>query len=168
MYEVKILKACEGAAVCRIALAGTFGERLIDLRHRLLREGLPRASAHFAGDDDPLTWHVGVLCGGQANPEDLLVCCASFMSNPYEGRAGWQLRGMCTAREHQGKGYGTLLLKTAEEVISADSGVRLFWCNARVPAVPFYEKQGWKIVSEEFEIPTAGPHRRMLKRLGAF
>jgi hypothetical protein len=41
----------------------------------------------------------------------------------------------------------------------------LLWCNARVPAVPFYREMGWAVVSEPFEIPTAGPHVRMVKRL---
>ena len=43
--------------------------------------------------------------------------------------------------------------------------VRLFWCNARVPALAFYQRQGWQIMSEQFDIPTAGPHRKMTKRL---
>ena len=41
----------------------------------------------------------------------------------------------------------------------------LLWCNARVPYVPFYEAMGWRVVSGQFEIPTAGPHVKMLKRL---
>jgi len=42
---------------------------------------------------------------------------------------------------------------------------RLLWCNARVPAVGFYESLGWRVVSERFEIPTAGPHVKMVRRL---
>jgi hypothetical protein len=43
----------------------------------------------------------------------------------------------------------------------------LLWCNARrtIPAAGFYQKQGWTIVSDIFEIPTAGPHVKMSKRL---
>ena len=39
------------------------------------------------------------------------------------------------------------------------------WCNARTPAVGFYQRMGWAVVSDVFEIPTAGPHVRMTKRL---
>jgi hypothetical protein len=45
------------------------------------------------------------------------------------------------------------------------SGPRLMWCNGRQPAAPFYERLGWTIASEAFEIPTAGPHFRITKRL---
>jgi hypothetical protein len=47
----------------------------------------------------------------------------------------------------------------------ADGPVRQLWCNARVPAANFYRKLGWQVVSEVFEIPTAGPHVRMTKAL---
>jgi len=40
--------------------------------------------------------------------------------------------------------------------------------NARVPAAGFYTKLGWTIASEQFEVPTAGPHYRMWKRLAEF
>jgi hypothetical protein len=30
-------------------------------------------------------------------------------------------------------------------------------------AIGFYQKLGWKIESEEFEIPTAGPHFKIAK-----
>jgi predicted GNAT family N-acyltransferase len=43
----------------------------------------------------------------------------------------------------------------------------LLWCNARTPAVRFYQKQGWTPVGEEFDVPLAGPHVRMFKRLDA-
>ena len=63
-----------------------------------------------------------------------------------------------------GQGAGRALLAALEERARA-SGPRLMWCNARVPAAPFYERLGWSIVSERFEIPTAGPHVKMNKRV---
>jgi len=45
------------------------------------------------------------------------------------------------------------------------SHVPLLWANVRKPAVEFYRKHGWIIVSDEFEIPTAGPHFKMLRQL---
>lgn len=32
------------------------------------------------------------------------------------------------------------------------------WCNARTVAVGFYSRSGFEVISEEFEIPEAGPH----------
>ena len=72
----------------------------------------------------------------------------------------------------QSKGLGRALVEVLEREAVEDppagangGPVRLLWCNARTPAVPFYRKLGWQVVSEEFLIPTAGPHFRMMKRL---
>jgi hypothetical protein len=35
------------------------------------------------------------------------------------------------------------------------------WCNARTPAVGFYEKLGFSTIGEEFELPPIGPHYLM-------
>ena len=32
-------------------------------------------------------------------------------------------------------------------------------------AVGFYERNGWRLASPEFEIPTAGPHHKMTRHL---
>jgi len=45
--------------------------------------------------------------------------------------------------------------------VARSAGVTRFWCNARVPAVPFYAAMGWTVVSDVFDVPTAGPHRVM-------
>ena len=82
-------------------------------------------------------------------------------------------RGSCLAAPrhvvqepgHQSRGFGGLLLDIAEEAIVKDSGVKLFWCNARAGAIRFYERHGWNTDSEQFDIPTVGPHRKMVKRL---
>lgn len=92
-----------------------------------------------------------------------LVSCGSFMLNSYKEEPAWQLRGMATETGFQSKGFGGNLLVCAESAIVKNSNVQRFWCNARVPAIPFYQKHGWKIDSEEFDIPTAGPHRKMAK-----
>jgi predicted GNAT family N-acyltransferase len=145
-------------AICRVSI-----DVIIDLRHRMLRAGLPREAAQFPGDDTPSTWHVGVFQSAEDNAPPL--SCASFMLNSYKEEPAWQLRGMCTDGAHQSNGLGGKLLACAESEIVKESTVRLFWCNARVPALRFYERHGWKIDSEEFDIPTAGPHRKMVKRL---
>jgi len=147
-----------GLVICRVSI-----EVIVDLRHRLLRAGLPKEAAQFPGDDAPSTWHVGVFASLEENAPP--ISCASFMLNSYNGETAWQLRGMATDTEHQRKSLGGKLLACAEAAIIKDSNVRLFWCNARVPAIPFYERHGWKVDSEEFDIPTAGPHRKMVKWL---
>lgn len=149
-----------GITICRVSI-----DVIIDLRHRLLRAGMPREAAQFPGDEKASTWHVGLFhpCPPDANAP--VVSCASFMLDPYNGEPGWRLRGMCTETQYQSRGFGGKLLACAEAAIMKDSNLRLFWCNARVPALAFYQRHGWKIDSEVFDIPTAGPHRRMVKRV---
>lgn len=135
-------------------------EEVIDLRHEILRSGLPRDTAMFPGDTHPEARHYGAFCDGE------LIGCVTLHPSQWEQRPAWQLRGMAVAAGQQSRGVGRELLKFLEQDLS-DSPVQALWCNARVPAARFYEKFGWRIVSEVFEIPTAGPHVKMIKSLMA-
>ncbi len=159
MKEPLIVDNANRFAICRVSI-----DVIVDLRHRMLRAGLPKETANFPGDDDASSWHVGLFypCADGANTP--VVTCASFMLNTYKEQSAWQLRGMCTDAGHQSKGFGGKLLACAESAILKSSPVRLFWCNARVPAIPFYQREGWIVDSEVFDIPTAGPHRKLFKR----
>jgi len=132
---------------------------IIDLRHVVLREGLPREAAIFEGDEAPTSRHFAAFADGKC------VGCATFHLNQWENKPAYQLRGMATAPEFRSGGIGTELLRLAEEALRKTGPIRQLWCNARTPALNFYKKQGWKMVSEEFFIPTAGPHFRMTKLL---
>jgi GNAT superfamily N-acetyltransferase len=143
-------------------------DEIIDLRHAVLREGLPRDAAVFDGDEDPTSRHYAALAGGQ------VVCCATLHLSSWQAEPAWQLRGMATAPHFQRKGVGRELMDLMEADLrcdaqrpgaDAESVPLLLWCNARVPALGFYQGLGWEIVSDRFEIPTAGPHHRMRKRL---
>jgi GNAT superfamily N-acetyltransferase len=133
---------------------------VLALRHAELRAGMPIESAMFPGDDDPLTFHFGVFDSSGAN-----IGCASFMPVPWEGRPAYQLRGMATRGDFVKRGVGAALLKFADAMLRDERGVKQLWCNARLSAVGFYEKQGWAVASPLLEIPTAGPHHRMTRAL---
>ena len=132
---------------------------IIDLRHVVLRDGLPRSEAIFKGDELASSHHFAAFADGKC------VGCATFHLNEWEGKPAYQLRGMATAPEYRSGGIGTALLELAEKNLREAGAIRQLWCNARTPALNFYKKQGWKVVSEEFFIPTAGPHFRMTKLL---
>jgi GNAT superfamily N-acetyltransferase len=139
-------------------------QELVDLRHVILRQGLPREAAVFEGDDLPSSRHCGAFCEGVA------VGCATLLASRWEHEPAWQLRGMATAPELRGMGLGRAMLEQLESALVADAQADgtvplLLWCNARVPAVRFYQNQRWAVISEQFEIPTAGPHVKMMKRL---
>ena len=130
---------------------------ILALREAVIIRGTGRAP-DFPGDADPGTRHVGVFENGAC------VGCATFMRNALAGRDAWQLRGMASAPDRRGAGIGRALLAFAERELPL-LGPGLFWCNARESAAPFYEKMGWRIVSERFIKPGVGPHFRMVKEL---
>ena len=133
-------------------------EEIIDLRHLVLRAGLGREAAYFSGDDHADTVHLAAKSNGR------VIGSATILLNEYEGHPACQLRGMAVDFAHQKTGLGRRLLLEIEN-IAREKKVGLVWANCRTPAVPFYRKNGWVTVSEEFEIPTAGPHFRMIRRL---
>ena len=124
----------------------------------MLRAGLPRETAIFAGDDEPQARHFVATIDGR------IVGCVTLLLNEWKDEPAWQLRGMAVEPGIQRGGIGSRLLQACEESVLS-SPTHLLWCNARVPASGFYTKHGWRTVSEGFEFPTAGPHVKMLKRL---
>lgn len=130
----------------------------IAVRWPVLRPGFARETAVFDGDEAPGTLHFGAFDG------DNLAGVASIYLAPFpvqpEVSPTFQLRGMATLPEVRGAGFGKALL-SACVAAAQENGAALIWCNARTSAADFYAKNGWRIVGDEFDIPTVGPHFRM-------
>ena len=61
--------------------------------------------------------------------------------------------------EFQNRGIGSKIVEMLQKYAKEnDSGI---WCNARIRAVPMYQRRGFVIVSEIFEIEGIGPHHDM-------
>lgn len=138
-----------------IATKDTYQIRKEELRRNV------SLSHKMAGDDNDGTLHLGLFHEGN------LIGIASFMKAPLLESEGlqYQLRGMAITSALQGKGYGKELLLEAERRL-ADLGVEVLWCNARIVALDFYRKLGYRVIGPGFEIPEIGQHFRMFKRLG--
>jgi GNAT superfamily N-acetyltransferase len=149
--------------VSELRIQCVHAREIIHLRHRVLRPGRSRATAHFEGDDDPTTLHFAVFDDeGGGSP----ICCVSLMRADLDGNPAWQLRGMATDPRHQGRGGGKKLLRFVEGALAElPEAPRILWCNARMAASGFYASQGWEFISPEFDVPDVGPHRKMRKRL---
>ena len=128
---------------------------IINLRHRVLRAGRPIESANLTDDHAESTIHYALFEDGKA------VSCLSLMHSQLDSEIAWQLRGMAADVGLQGKGLGGKLLKYAMDDARALGFSNVMWCNARITAVGFYEKYGWKVCSEEFDVPLVGPHFKM-------
>jgi predicted GNAT family N-acyltransferase len=82
-----------------------------------------------------------------------------------EARVPWQLRGMATAPTVRGAGAGRQLVAEGLERV-AKLGGDLVWCDARIGAVGFYERMGFRVVTEPYD-KTWGVHLGMLVELPA-
>ncbi len=145
-------------AVTPIEVRRGTAEEVVDVRHRVLREGRPRETAVFDGDTSRATRH------WVAVQHDRIVGVVSVMQAPLpdgvehpEPRPSWQLRGMAVLPALQGSGVGRALIGAVHAEVDAP-----MWCNARENVVSFYARNGWRKVGEPFDIEPIGPHVRMV------
>lgn len=125
----------------------------LDLRHRVLRVGRPRETANYPGvDDDPRTKFLGAFSG------DKLVGCSTLQFDQ-KGSAKLRIRGMAVDSDFRGKGIGSDLVKILQDFASEmNTGI---WCNARIKAISMYQRSGFTIQSDLFEIEEVGLHYRV-------
>jgi ribosomal protein S18 acetylase RimI-like enzyme len=138
-------------------------EQLWPVRHRVLRPHQPDPAVVLPGDEHPRAVHLaardasGIVVGSAtAFPE----------APPWDAQAphAWRLRGMATDTAQQGHGIGSAVLRHLLRAITAQ-GATLVWCNARTTASGFYERAGFSVVGDVFEIEGIGPHHRMQRPL---
>lgn len=139
-------------------------EETHSLRHQILRPHQPISECVLPGDEDEASFHFGAFL------DDRLVTIASVFEQRESRfdqlvsfRHQFRLRGMATDEEFRGRGLGAAVLRKCIEVSWARGG-DVFWCNARVTAVAYYEKMHFHSIPTEFEIPGIGMHRVMYLR----
>jgi ribosomal protein S18 acetylase RimI-like enzyme len=67
------------------------------------------------------------------------------------------VRGMATDAPARGGGAGTAVLEALLDHATAQGASRV-WASVRTPARSLYERAGFRVISEEFELPDIGPH----------
>ncbi len=133
----------------------------IIVRHPVLRPGRPIESCHFDGDDMPTTSHFGLFLENQLAG---VISAFKAQNKLFSEENQYQIRGMAVLSEFQKKGFGEALLEYCENEIRLKSG-NLIWFNARETAIGFYEKSGYEILGDQFEIPNVGPHYILFKAI---
>jgi GNAT superfamily N-acetyltransferase len=154
------------------------------LRQTVLRPGRPPEESVYDGDDHPLAGHVAVMAHGSSGPEAVLAVGSLFPEDPPAwlaeeaqmalgstrapgaARRWWRVRGMATADGHRGQGLGASVLGALLEHVADQRGGAV-WCNARVPAVEFYVRAGFRPAGEVFVLPDIGPHQVMWRAVAA-
>jgi len=141
-------------SVKKIRVAQTY-----TIRKEILRKNID-LPYKFSGDLDDGTFHLGAF------KADTIVGVVSFMKSDLNKLKGtqYQLRGMATSIEVRKEGFGNLLLKEAFEFLKQNQ-IDIVWCNAREEAVGFYQKNGFKILGDQFNIEKEGVHYKMYKKI---
>jgi GNAT superfamily N-acetyltransferase len=137
-----------------------------ELRRTVLRPQWPPGS-RLPGDGRPGALYLAA----REEPDGAVLSACVIFPQPYLLHPGWpgswQLRGMATADGARGRGLGALIVSAAVDIVCGRGG-QLLWCEARVRAIPFYERNGFTAEGEVFLHPeTAIPHRHMWRELGA-
>jgi len=124
-------------------------EQTRPLRHAVLRphQSLDALAAH----EPPGAYAVGAFA------DDDRLIAVGFVGPDGTAPGGWRVRGMATRSDARGQGAGRAILAALVHYAGAHGATRV-WCNARTPARSLYERAGFAVVSEEFELPEIGPH----------
>lgn len=110
---------------------------ILEVRHAVLYPNMDIAYAKV--DNDHLGIHVGIKEAGNA---------VAVVSIFLDGR-NIQFRKLATLPSYQGKGYGSTLIKWIINY-AKEMQFKKVWGNARIEALPFYQKLGFNNMEETF------------------
>ncbi len=128
-------------------------EAALQLRQEVLRAPLGLAYSLEQIAAEATETHLIAMLNGQ------VVASISIVWNPEHAR----LRQMAVAQECRGQGVGAALLREAE-ALAIRRGLSKTELHARVAALGFYLKAGYRIASEEY-LEVGLPHKTMVKDL---
>ncbi|MES5394822.1 GNAT family N-acetyltransferase [Bacillus amyloliquefaciens] len=75
-----------------------------------------------------------------------------------------KLERICVMKSHRSLGVGVIIMRALEKAAAA-KGADSFILHAQTQAVPFYEKQGYRVTSDEEFLDAGIPHLEMVKKL---
>jgi len=129
-------------------------EKMIALRMDILRRplGLTYSAEQLASEK-------GLILIVAKAKEEVVGCCILLAEDEQKMR----LKQMAVAENQQGKGLGRKIIAFAESV-ATQAGSRILCMHARLNALPFYQKMGYKKVGEVF-LEIGLPHYFMEKSL---
>jgi predicted GNAT family N-acyltransferase len=139
-----------GKPVVLKALWADDGDTLMQLRTRVFVEEQKVSAALEIDGKDSECQHVKAIVDG------LIIGTGRLLPNGFIGR-------MCVLAEYRNRNIGTMMLENLVQQ-ALDRGHQNVLLNAQSYIIPFYQKFGFRIDSEEF-IEAGIPHRRMVLNL---
>lgn len=128
------------------------------LRHEVLWPHIEKeADCGIEVDKQEGTFHVGAL------KDETVVSIATFLIEKHEDipyKNQYRLRAMATSPEHRGANFGKKVIEFAIQELR-NRNVEVVWCDAREVALGFYEKLGFKVTGDFYNVPDIGPHKLM-------
>jgi GNAT superfamily N-acetyltransferase len=122
-----------------------------NLRREVLR---PYSSLEELASHEP----AGSIAFGAFDGDELVA--VGIVGRDGEAPGDWRVRGMATTPRARGRGAASGVLQALVHHAGAHGATRV-WCNARIRARTLYERVGFVVASEEFELADIGPHYRM-------
>jgi predicted GNAT family N-acyltransferase len=141
-----------GKPVVLTALWADDGDTLMQLRNRVFVEEQKVSAALEVDGKDSECQHVKAIVDG------LIIGTGRLLPNGFIGR-------MCVLAEYRNRNIGTMMLENLVQQ-ALDRGHQKVLLNAQSYIIPFYQKFGFRIDSDEF-IEADIPHRRMILNLKA-
>ncbi len=121
----------------------------LPIRQQVLWRDRSPSDIVYPEDSEVGTFHLGAF----DDSGELLGIATLY----HDVDATWRLRGMGVLPDNQGQGIGARLVDASVGELR-NLGATGVWCNARLAVTGFYQRRGWKIEGEEFEIPGVGGH----------
>ena len=133
-------------------------EKIRGLRHTVLWPHLNTVDqCQIPPDRAETTFHLAAVL------KNTVIGTATFIvdvNKCFEEQNQYRLRAMATDPNYRGIGVGRLILKKAIQELKRKK-VKILWCDARINATVFYEKQNFKVKGRVYQIPKIGPHKLM-------
>ena len=134
-------------------------DEILELRHKILRNGFPIHEVMFDEDNIHTTRHYAFF-----NETAKAIACLTLMKADWEDKSIWRLRAMAVEENFQGNGLGIALLEHALNDLENKNLMDDIWLHARTTSESFYEKFNFQRASDIFEFGNAGPSIKMLRK----
>lgn len=139
---------------------------VMPLRTRVLRPQYDENELlEYEGDDAENAHHFAAI----VSDLEPIVAVITYLPDPLpvEGEAAeLRLRGMAVSGDLRRQGIGSHLLSaTLPKVALYHPEYSRVWAAARTSVTQFYSQHGFEPVGPRFEMPSVGPHQRMVRQL---